>query len=608
MIPQETLEQVVAATDIVELIGSHVPLKRAGANFMALCPFHREKSPSFNVSPSRQSFKCFGCGAGGGVFKFVQLYQNLDFPTAVRQLAERAGIAIIEENFGGGTEEKGVFQLRRRLLALHAEAADWFHRQLMKSPEAQVARDYLKGRGLSKEVAARWRIGYAPDAWDACLGWARECGYREEEIVQSGLAKWRNADDPAHREGAYDRFRNRLMFTISNEQGEAIAFSGRVLEADAKEAKYVNSPESPLFTKGKVLFGLHMASRALLDSKVAIVCEGQIDLITVFEAGVKNVIAPQGTAFTEQQARVLKRKVEEVILCFDADAAGQKAAERSLPLLLEANLGVRVATMPPGEDPDSLIRGQGVEAFTARIAAAKDFFDFQIDRLSETFDLNTARGKAQFSHRMAESVVLLTDNVLREAVVGRVSARLGLSADDFRALLKKRPASAPRRTEADFLAAGTAEESAGAAVLFDKPPLGITYLLKISLEHEEARRWLHDQAWEELLPRVAGGDLLAKTLGLELNVSDPAATSAFLATLPTAEEEFLTGLLMDRPFPQPMVVLRDTWRGLEQGFLRTRIAELESRMRLPDTPTEEIGRLQKEVLDLQLRLKDIARP
>lgn len=612
MIPQETLEQVAAATDIVELIGSYVPLKRAGANFMALCPFHREKSPSFNVSPSRQSFKCFGCGQGGGVFKFITLYENIEFPAAVRRLAERAGIAIVEEAFGGQGETRGAGELRRRLLALHAEAADWFHRNLMKSPTAQVARDYLKSRGLTPEVAARWKIGYAPDAWDACLGWACSREYREEEVVQGGLAKWRDGDDESTspRSGAYDRFRHRLMFPICNESGQVIAFSGRILVADAKAAKYVNSPETPLFTKSKVLFGLNMSKRALLDARFAIVCEGQIDLITAFEAGVKNVIAPQGTAFTEPQARLLKTKVEEVVLCFDADAAGQQAAERSLAILLEANFSVRVATMPPGEDPDSLIRSQGAEAFTARIAAAQDFFDFQIERLRAVFDLNTPRGKTQFSRRMAESVALITDNVLREAVVGKVSARLGMAAGEFRALLKKRPGADARRPEVDLLASGAGEdgEADDPAAGFEKPPVGVTFLLKLALEHDEARKWLHAQAWEELLPRVAGGALLARVLAAELHVADPASTGAFLATLPPAEEAFLTGLLMGKPFPQPMVVARDSWRGLERTLLGERLATLESHLRLPGLSTEEITRLQKEILDLQLRLKDIARP
>ncbi len=612
MIPQETLEQVAAANDIVDVIGSYVPLKRAGANFMALCPFHREKSPSFNVSPSRQSFKCFGCGAGGGVFKFITLFENIEFPAAVRRLAERAGIPIIEEQWGR-PEDRGVGELRRRLLALHAEAAEWFHRHLMKSPAAQIARDYLKSRGLTPEVAARWKIGYAPEAWENCLNWAAERGYNREVAVQGGLAKWSNDDEdtPPLRRAARDRFRHRLMFPISNDLGEVIAFSGRVLVADKKAPKYVNSPETPIFTKGKVLFGLNKAKRAMLEAKFAIVCEGQIDMITAFEAGVHNVTASQGTAFTHQQAVLLKRQAEEVVLCFDADSAGQKAAEGSLAALLEANVSVRVATMPPGEDPDSLIRTQGAEAFKAQIAAAKDFFDFQIDRLSTVFDLNTPRGKTQFSKRMADSVALLTDNVLREAVVGKVSARLGMAANDFRALLRKpRPGENARRSAVDLLAGATPETNdAGeeSAVAFEKPPVSLTNLLKLALEHAEARQWLHDQAWEELLPRVAGGELLSTILAVELDVNDPSATAAFLATLPPAEETFLSGLLMDKSFPQPLLVLRDSWRGLERALLLERLAALESRMRLPDVASEEITRLQKEVLDLQLRLKDIAR-
>ena len=403
MIPQETIEQVAAANDIVEVIGSYLPLKRAGANWTALCPFHREKSPSFNVSPSRQTFKCFGCGVGGTVFKFVTLHENIEFPAAVRRLAERAGITIVEEQYGR-PEERGAGELRRRLLALHGEAAAWFHRNLMKNPAAAHARDYLKTRGLTGEVAARWGIGYAPDSYEACLQWAGERGYRKEEAIRSGLVKLKDDPDPSveltdqflRHARAYDRFRDRLMFPICNEAGEVIAFSGRALNAETKGAKYINSPETTLFTKGKVLFGLHMTKRSLIDEGFAIVCEGQIDLITAFEAGIRNVTAPQGTAFTEQQARLLKRHVEEVVLCFDSDAAGQKAAERSLPALLEANVTVRVATMPPGEDPDSLIRTQGAEVFAARIGAAQDFFDFQIERLGASFDLNTPRGKTQF--------------------------------------------------------------------------------------------------------------------------------------------------------------------------------------------------------------------
>ena len=400
------------------------------------------------------------------------------------------------------------------------------------------------------------------------------------------------------------------MFPITNDLGEVIAFSGRILVDDKKSPKYVNSPETPIFTKGKILFGLHRAKRAMLEAKFAIICEGQIDVITVFEAGVQNVTASQGTAFTHQQAVLLKRQADDVVLCFDADAAGQKAVESSLPALLEANFNVRVATMPVGEDPDSLIRTQGADAFRKRIEAAQDFFDFQIERLGAVFDLKTPRGKTQFSHRMAESVALLTDNVLREAVVGKVSARLGMAAADFRALLKKRPSGGARRPAVDLLASATAEdadaEEAGDG--FEKPSVAVANLLKLALENEEARGWLLEQAWEELLPKISGGEFLMKALAATLNVRTLSSVAAFLATLPPVEEAFLTGLLMERPAALPMRVARESWRDLESRLINERLISIQGLQNDSGLSAEENVRLLKEVLDLTLRLKDIARP
>ncbi|MGV3532511.1 MAG: DNA primase, partial [Chthoniobacteraceae bacterium] len=319
-IPQETIEQVATANDIVDVIGSYFPLKRAAGTFKAICPFHREKTPSFTVNPQRQIFKCFGCGAGGSVFRFVMDYEQIDFGSAVRKLAERAGIRLIEQELT--PEDSAKLSMRRRLLALHADAAEFFHHQLLKKRSAETARDYLKGRGITGTIAKDWKLGFAPESWDALINFLYEQKYHKAEILQSGLVS--EKEDGGR---IYDRFRNRVMFPICNDMGEVIAFSGRVLEADAKAAKYVNSPETILFTKGAVLFGLHRSKRALIDAKSAIVCEGQLDLITAFEAGIHNVIAAQGTAFTERQAGILKRYVEEVVLCFDADAAGEKAAE-----------------------------------------------------------------------------------------------------------------------------------------------------------------------------------------------------------------------------------------------------------------------------------------
>ena len=427
MIPDEIVEQIAAANDIVDVIGGYFPLKRAGSAFKALCPFHQEKSPSFTVNPQRQRFHCFGCGAGGSVFDFVARYESVDFPTAARRLAERAGIQVMEAERTPAEDRK--VRLHKQLLALHQQAAEWFHRLLLEGPQGRAARNYLKGRGIGGEIAERWKIGYAPEGWDLFGRWAQEQGFKPEEVVQSGLVSLRDAEKPQG--DFYDRFRDRVMFPICNDFGEVIAFSGRVLSAEAKGAKYVNSPETPLFKKGDVLFGLHKSKRALVDRGTAIVLEGQLDLITSFEAGVQNVVAPQGTAFTEKQARTLKRYVEEVVLCFDADMAGQKAAERSLPALLGLNLGVRVIELPEGADPDSLIRAEGAEAFTRHVEQARDYFDFQIDTAARREDFATPRGKVKFAHAMAGTVQLIQDRLLREAVAAKVATRLGLPLAEF---------------------------------------------------------------------------------------------------------------------------------------------------------------------------------
>ena len=253
-IPSHTIEQISAATDIVEVIGPYFPLKRAGSNFKALCPFHQEKTPSFTVNPSRQTFHCFGCGVGGSVFRFVMDYEHIDFPSAVRKLAARAGIPIVEERSARGEDDR-QHEARRTLLKLHAEATEWFHENLLKKDFAASARSYLKERAIDRKIVDNWQLGFAPESWDACLKWGLDRGYRRAQLLQSGLVKLR---DETQAEGeVYDRFRGRIMFPICNDVGEVIAFSGRVLGREVEAAKYLNSPETPLFRKGNILFGLH---------------------------------------------------------------------------------------------------------------------------------------------------------------------------------------------------------------------------------------------------------------------------------------------------------------------------------------------------------------
>ena len=247
LIPQETLEQIAAANDIVDIVGGYFPLKRAGSNFRSLCPFHQEKSPSFNVNPQRQIYHCFGCGVSGGVFQFVMAYESIDFPTAVRKLADRAGIKVVEEELSHADDQR--FRLRRRLLALHYDAAEWFHRTLLKTPAGQAGRDYLKQRGIGVATAKEWKIGYAPDSWTAFYDWAGRQGYTREEILASGIARLRDESKPDG--DPYDRFRDRVMFPICNDLGEIIAFSGRVLDPQAKTAKYLKLSRDNTVYKGQ---------------------------------------------------------------------------------------------------------------------------------------------------------------------------------------------------------------------------------------------------------------------------------------------------------------------------------------------------------------------
>ncbi len=457
-IPTETIEQVAAANDIVEVIGGYFPLRRAGVNFKALCPFHQEKTPSFHVNPQRQTFHCFGCGVGGSVFRFVMDYEHVDFPSAVRKLASRVGISVVEEQRHSADEDR-QHETRRTLLQLHAEAAEWFHNNLLKKEVAASARAYLKKRDIGREIAARWQIGYAPAGWDSFLKWAEGRGYGRRHLVLSGLIKPRDENNPLGE--VYDRFRDRIMFPICNDVGEVIAFSGRLLESEPDAAKYLNSPETPLFRKSKILFGLHRTKRSLIEANSAIVCEGQIDLIALFEAGITNVVAPQGTAFTFDQARILKRFVNEVVLCFDADAAGRKAAERSMESFVrrlqvtarsrgpeersadsffQNDLIVRVLEMPVGEDPDSLIRKKGREAFEERLASARDFFDYWIETGASGTDLNSLGKKMELARGLAETVSHIHDPMLKGEVVRKVTSRLGVATGDFENLLTSKRA------------------------------------------------------------------------------------------------------------------------------------------------------------------------
>jgi DNA primase len=597
-IPSETIEQIAAGNDIVNVIGSYFPLKRAGPNFKALCPFHQEKTPSFMVSPSRQTFHCFGCGAGGSVFRFVMEYEHLDFPAAVRKLAVRAGITIVEER--GAADEDRQHEARRKLLRLHAEAAEWFHENLTKREIGERARIYLKQRGITGEIAKRWQLGYAPNEWDAFGSWARGQGFDARELVASGLAKTKDDDQTSNLNPrtSYDRFRDRIIFPICNDVGEVIAFSGRLLKEEEGAAKYLNSPETQLFRKGNVLFGLHKSKRALIEANSAIVCEGQLDLISLFEAGITNVVAPQGTAFTENQARILKRFADEVVLCFDSDAAGAKAAERSLDALLENGFIVRVVELPPGEDPDSLVRRDGKEQFDERVAKARDFFDYWIEREIASTDLTSMGAKIQAARNLAATVSRVHDPVLRGEVVNKASARLGVAPTDFESLLAKH-ASVP---------GGSVNSSTTEIRSAASPPHDIAMLCLLALRDADARNFLHAEKWREILEQVPDTDILIRILESELEPDDTASLNAFMATLSPEEERLISSWLVQKMPAATETVVAKWWQGTCQSVVRRRLETAKNRIKVPGLSAGEVLNLQKQILDLQEQLHEFPRP
>jgi DNA primase len=591
-IPSETIEQIAAANDIVEVIGSYFPLKRSGANFKALCPFHQEKTPSFMVSPGRQTFHCFGCGAGGSVFRFVMDYEHVDFPSAVRKLAARAGITIVEKH--GAADEDRQYETRRKLLRLHSEAAEWFHENLTKREIGEPARKYLKQRGITGEIAKRWQLGYAPDGWDALGSWARGQGYDARDLLASGLIKTKEDDQTSNLNArtSYDRFRDRVMFPICNDIGEVIAFSGRLLKDEEGAAKYLNSPETLLFRKGGVLFGLHKSKRPLIEANSAIVCEGQLDLISLFEAGITNVVAPQGTAFTDNQARILKRFVNEVVLCFDSDAAGVKAAERSLDALLENDFIVRVVELPQGEDPDSLVRRDGKEQFEKRVANARDFFDYWIERAVANVDLNSLAAKMEVARRLAETISRVHDPLLRGEVVSRASARLGVSSLDLKALVRERPRqSSPHETSSRSAPSVASDDTALLCVL--------------ALRTEEAHRFLLAQNWRGVLSHLPYAYFLQRILESGVRANDPASLSAFMSTLEREEQDVLSGWLHLKT-PSDEVAI--SWQRLQQDALRRQLEAAQSRIRMPGLTVGEQTNLQKEIVDLREQLHEFSRP
>lgn len=447
IISKETIEEVRARCNIVEVVGAYLPqLRRHGSTHKCNCPFHQEKTPSFTVNDTRQIFHCFGCGVGGDVFRFVMDYEKVDFVTAVNILAERVGVEVRYE--GGGVPEKGGN--KDVLYKLNADAATFYHRLLLESPEGADARRYLEERELPPDIIKDFQIGCAPNDWEGLISKAVKKGFEVEQLEAAGLAV------PSERGGKsshYDRFRNRVMFPICDQLGRVIGFSGRIMNQAEKGAKYVNSPETLLFHKNRVLYAFDKARKAIVDARQAIVVEGQIDAIRCHQAGLHNVVASQGTALTENHARLIKRYADEVILVLDADAAGVKAALASSEIFLAAELAVRVVTLPEGEDPDSLIRKKGADTLTGLVAKAPSALDFLIDAFQQQENTATEAGRMRVVQAVLNYIGHCPSAARRDPMIHRAADRLhisplALSQDLKRTQRRQRPAHTEKKPSA----------------------------------------------------------------------------------------------------------------------------------------------------------------
>lgn len=597
IISHSVLEEIRLGNDIATVIGSYFNLQHRGSTLKALCPFHKEKTPSFVVNPQRQIFHCFGCGMGGDVFRFVMDYEKVDFITAVKMLAQRAGIRLSLED-----DRRSDKPGKDALYEIHEKVAGLYHQILLKNTEAGGARRYLRARGFSKPVVEEFMVGFAPDRWDTVLNWAGK-QYKLEQLEAAGLimtsgsgsgrdgassqsgtsdqvsatgrdegekavAKRRTREKEPH---YYDRFRNRVVFPVQDEQGRVVGFSGRTMDESSETAKYINTPETAVFHKGRILYGLHKARRAIVQAREAVICEGQIDVIRCHLAGFKTAVAPQGTAFTDDHARILKRYADSAVLVFDADSAGQNAALRAADTLLKVGMAVRIASLPAGEDPDSLIRrSDGVSAFQGVLLAAKSALDFQIDILGMRETLDAEVGLLRAASVVLEMIHRTPNAVQQDMLLQRAAERLGLSEDALRKEFQKLTARrrAPEgRPDAESVHAGgqPIREVALAEHLIADPSLAnlVRTYLPLEMVTDPVCRQIVQAAIES---SETGGDILSMVSKRD---TEERELSRFAARILAAPAKVKGGVATNEESVQSLIL------GIRTGAIQRRRKELE---------------------------------
>lgn len=424
MIPEDIINEIKYRNDIETAISQYVNLKRRGKNLVGLCPFHSEKTPSFTVYPENGSFYCFGCGVGGDVFTFTGLIENLDYIESVKLLAERSGITLPQDGY-----DDSMQRLKKRIYDINRDTARFFHAFLM-SPGGKWALDYLMGRGLTVKTIKHFGLGAAPDSWDALIHHLKEKGYTESDMLAA------NVIGKSERGGIYDRFRKRVMFPIINIRGNIVAFSGRAMPGEDKQGgKYVNTADTPVYKKSENLFGINFAKNVC--SERVILVEGNMDVISLHQAGFENTVAPLGTAFTTEQANLLSRYTKEIVLMLDADAAGQKAVRRASELLENTGLSVRVVVVPDGKDPDEYIKKNGKERFAALLEGAVSDMEYKLLTAAKDIKLDNEDGRLKYLAAAAEIIAASDDIMTRDIYIGRLSEKYGVSRTALNARIEE---------------------------------------------------------------------------------------------------------------------------------------------------------------------------
>jgi len=563
-------QSVKQQADIVRVIGEYVRLKKAGAqNYTGLCPFHGEKTPSFSVHATRQFYHCFGCGVSGDVFSFVQKLENVSFPESVKIVAQKCGIPLPKREFSS-TEEAAESRQRTKLLDLHERAATWFEAQL-QSPEGAAAREYLTGRGVSRETIQKFRIGYAPDSFQG-LRSVLEKLESPETLRLSGLFSFKQQEDGSPGP-LYDKFRRRITFPIANESGRVIAFTARELETGAAASgnekagpKYLNSPETPLYSKGQVLFNLDKAKQAIRQLKFALLVEGQMDCISVYTAGIANVVATSGTAFTEHQARLLRRFTNQIVINFDPDTAGAAAAEKSIALLTEEGFEVRVVTLDGGLDPDRFIRERGIRAYAEALREARRHSDFLIERARTLYPPRNPEAKIAAVNFLLPHIRRMPNLIARTEFAQDAAQKLGIDSAVMREELK---VAAAKRRDSVAPMTGTACSEAERVLL---------RALSLPLDEEMFQRAAEAVESNPELFAGLGVAHLLEPLRLRsehgpMVAVEPGAGQALLAEILMKEE----GALEAHDLDAAIATLRQHHLQQRQRALRSEIADAERR-------------------------------